>query len=207
VGAVAFPILFFIIFDIIICVICSKQRKRLQFVNKSFLDTLDEKVVIYACDEEEFSSDNLEQMTLDIEGIIAKRMDNTDTIEVVTTPAVVEIEKNETDETELVDEIEEFEEPEQDEQLTLDLGDIVQEIDEEEVVAAAPITKEERENYLVVLITIVENAIADPAVKMSELEEIAELIYGSLDKFEDQEDIKILEECLSVLADVFFQNQ
>lgn len=210
IGAVAFPILFYIIFDVIISAISKRQRSRLQLVNKSFLDTLDEKVVIYASEEEEFRSDNLEQITQDIEDIIAQRMDNNEAIEVVTTPEVVEFEKNEiVEEVASEEPLQEIvaEEPIEEPIVIEQVEDIVKEMETEEVVATSPISKEERENYLVVLISIVENAIADPAVKMSELEEIAELIYSSLDAFVDKEDIEILEECLRKLSDVFFGNQ
>lgn len=185
VGAIALPLFFYIALETILIVIYRKQRRRLQLLYKSFMDTLDEKVVIFASEEEEFVSDNLEKIAQNIEEMIAQRMDNNEAVEVITAPQIEEFEKNE-----IVEEVEEEQ--------------VLPEIIEEEVVATAPISKEEQQNYLVVLISIVESAIADPEVKMEELEEIAELIYGSLEAFSEKEDQAILEECLEKIAVVFF---
>lgn len=186
VGAVALPILFYIIFDVILGVVFRKQRKRLQFVYKSFLDTLDDKVVIFACEEEEFSSENLEQIAQNIEDLIAKRIDNKENTEVISSPKLEEFEK--------LDNMPEIEIEEE----------IPKIVEEEAVADFAPISKEEQQNYLAVLISIVDSAINDASVKISDLEEIAEVIYTSMPSFENKEDQEILEECLRKLSDVFY---
>ncbi|NLL55860.1 MAG: hypothetical protein GX242_01445 [Clostridiales bacterium] len=210
VGSVAIPVLFYIIFSAILHSVSRKQKKRLQMVYKSFLDTLDEKVVIFASQEEEFVSDNLEQMALDIESIIAQRMDEKEIAEVMTAPAIDELETNILDdivEEEIVEEV-----IEQDEQEIVVAEPSVELVEdkqkpEAEEVAVSPVPEEERQSYLAVLISIVEKAINDPEVKREELEEIAELIYNSKSAFVAQEDIAILDECLSKLADIFFKNE
>lgn len=181
VGSVVVPILFFIIFDIIIIAIYRRQRKRLLYVYKSFQDNLDEKVVIYASEEEEFTSENLDEITKNIEEIIAQRMDKKEIIEVITAPKIDELETN----------------------IKTDIIEDALEV-EEEVVAATLKTIEERENYLATLISIVESAIADPEVKTEDLEQIAELIFNSTSSFESIEDKSILDQCLQKLADVFY---
>lgn len=197
VASVVLPIFFFIVFDIILNVVYRKQRKRLQLVYKSFLDSLDAKVVIYAAPEEPFISDNLEQITKDIDEIIAQRAEG-EPVEVVTAPEIEELEK--LSELEAIEETEEDSEEEEEAE-----EEETQEAEEETVAAApAPMPEEEQKSYLAVLITIVENAINDPEVKTSELEEIAELIYGSLDVFDAKVDRDVLEECLRKLADVFY---
>lgn len=180
ISSVLLPVLFFIIFDIIIFAIYRKQRNRLQLTYKTFQDTLDEKVVIYASDEEEFTSENLDEITKNIEQIIAQRMDNKEIIEVITAPKLNAMESNVEQAVEIMP------------------------VEEEEVVATQPISKEEQRNYLVVLISIVENAIADPEVKTEDLEQIAELIYTNLGAFDEPEDKAILDECLHKLSDVFY---
>lgn len=80
VGAIALPLFFYIALETILIVIYRKQRRRLQLLYKSFMDTLDEKVVIFASEEEEFVSDNLEKIAQNIEEMIAQRMDNNEAV-------------------------------------------------------------------------------------------------------------------------------
>jgi hypothetical protein len=214
VGSIFFPILYYIIFDIIISEIYKKQRYRLQLVYKTFQDTLDLKVVIYANEEEEFVSDNLEEITKNIEGIIAQRMDDKEMVDVITTPSIYELEKNFEDEKDETEEVEIKEEvaaePEKVTEEIIVPEEKVEESSEDmetmadEVVAVVPLTAEEQERYLEVLTVIVENAINDPETKREDLEEIAVLIYNNVDSFENEQDRKILDDCLQRLADLFY---
>lgn len=190
VGSIVLPILFFIIFDIIISMIYRKQKRRLQLVYKTFLDNLDEKVIISADKEEEFVSDSLDEITKNIEEVISMRMDKDDMVEVLTTPEIKEYEINKQIG---------LNEIRNEETMPLYTSEEA-ETDEN----ATAISAEEQKSYLAILIQIVEDAINDPMVKLEDLEQIAELIYSNLETFENPVDKAVLDECLQKLADIFY---
>ncbi|MFA6866739.1 MAG: hypothetical protein WCR54_04395 [Clostridia bacterium] len=281
ISAVVFPILFYIIFNVILGGIYRKQRKHLILVYKSFQDNLDEKVVISASEEEEFVSDNLEDITKNIEEIIASRLNNKDIVEVITTPKVdeaeyVDLEENKvedyidptekeldefavtatktpiekiSDKESLVEEVVEVNEAQEEikelpkeeskvqvieqnkvalieektvapieekivksEEKIVKIEEVVPvtqnevvnqpQIEEEVAATAEPLSKEEQASYLAVLYDIVDEAIADVKTEREDLEQIAELIFVNLDKFEEPNDKEVLEGCLYKLADL-----
>ena len=81
--------------------------------------------------------------------------------------------------------------------------EIADETEKEEVAAAyQPLTKEEQASQLAILYDIVDAAIADNNTSRTDLEQIAELIYNNLDRFDDLKDREVLEGCLYKLADL-----
>lgn len=188
--SVVLPILFYIVFEIILGAIYRKQRKHLQLVYKSFQDTIDEKVVIYANEEEEFTSENLEEITHNIEEIIASRLSKEEVVEVITAPKVSE--------NEYVAKKEAVVEKEPEEKAVEPLEEKTPIVPVEE----APLTKEEQASRLSILYDIVDAAIADEDTTVGDLEQIAELIYNNLSKFEEKMDRDVLEGCLYKLSDL-----
>ncbi len=192
------PCLVWLICYLLICLRYDKQLKRLELTYASFQDILDEKIVIYAAEEEEFVSENLEEIKKQVDELVSGRLDELEVVEVVTAPQVEEVEiipSEEVVEEEIIEEVA-AEEP----------VPVV-----EEVVAAAPqkapaMTKEEEKRYLEILLTVVDNAIADDNTSAEDLESIATLILTAKSEgFNNPADQAILDTCLEKIADQYFK--
>ena len=198
--AVLIPVAVFVILWFVLVAVYSGQRKRAEMNFASFLDLLDEKVVIAPVEEEPYETDDLADVAKQVDELTDGRMEDEDE-EVITAPEPVE--------EEAVEEPEE--EPEQEPVEEEPVEEPAEEEPEKEYEAPEiyiPQTKEEEERYLAILNVVVDEAIADPNTTKEDLEEIAVLIATAKQEgFREEEDQAILEECLYKLADVYFTEE
>ncbi len=186
------PSLVWLISGLLLGLRYDRQLKRLELTYSSFQDILDDKVVVYATEEEAFVSENLDEIKKKVDELVAGRMEDIEVVEVITSPKVEEVEIITNDEVEPVVE----EEPT---------------LVEEEALAAepqkiAPMTKEEEKRYLEILLVVVDNAIADDNTSLEDLESIATLILTAKSEgFNDPADQAILDTCLEKIADQYFK--
>ncbi len=197
-----------------------RHRIRLELSFASFQEILDAKVLIEEQADEDYSDAELEAIAQEVDSILGEHLDDDEETQMFPRNPVEELPEEEIEEPVLPPEFEELEEElESDEEMIVeepeeDTAPIDEEIvmDEEvepESEAAAeeapepfiPMTKEEAERYLSVLLVVVDSAMADPETTDEDLEEIAVLIETArLEAFREPEDQEILEECLIKLA-------
>lgn len=89
-GAVAGPLLVYIILSAILAAGYGKQFKKMTAAFRTFQDALDNTVTIYREEQDEFVSENIEEINATIEEILANKLDDKEIIEIVTTPKVAE---------------------------------------------------------------------------------------------------------------------
>ena len=175
----------------------NRQLKRMEMTYASFQDILDEKVVIYASEEEEFVSENLEEIKKKVDELVLGRMDDLEIVEVISSPKVEDIE-------EFVPAVEEV-------APVIDIVEVEEEPTVVEVVATAteevvPMTKEEERRYLEIMLVVVDNALADSSTTAEDLESIATLILTAKSQgFDNPADQKILDRCLEKIAEQYFE--
>lgn len=192
ISTILIPILVWFVGFLLLSLRYNKQRRRLEMTYSSFQDILDDRVVIYASEEEEFVSENLDDIKRKVDELVAGRLDNIEVVEVISAPKVEDIEEIATIE-EVEVEVEVIEPPVA-----------------EEVVAAAvvvpPMTREEERRYLEILIVVVDNALADKETTSEDLESIAMLILTAKNEgFKNEADQRILDTCLENIADQYFE--
>lgn len=209
------------VFAALFCVlshIYNKQRMRLELTFASFQDILDEKVVVCEREEEEYSDDDLEDISKEVDELIAGRMDDEGVVEVITAPKATpaeELPAEGKDEEEEEKAEEEISEDDAEEEAASDEEEKEEEIIEEEAasddgaaereIVYVPMTKEEEERYLSVLLVVVDKALNDPDTTDEDLEEIAVLIETARQEgFREEADQQILEECLVKLASRYY---
>lgn len=199
---VLLPVAVFVFFYFILGYVYGKQRKRLELCYASFQDILDARVVIAQKPEEPYAGDELEDIKAKVDELMAGRMeDGAEDAEVFTVPeSDVLAEPEVLPEEEEPEEEAEEEEPAEEEVLPEE--EAAAEAEEEVYV---PMTKEEEARYLSVLLIVVDKALADPETTDEDLEEIAVLIEtAKINGFQEEEDQKILEECLIKLAERYY---
>lgn len=192
IAAFCAPLLFYIIFNVILNAGYNNQYKKLEKAFSDFQNALDDKVIIYAEEEDEFVSENIGEINAAIEEILSNKLENKEIIEIVTAPKQEEKE---------IIEVETVEEPI--EETTVEE---IEEIIEEEVEYEEPVfierTEEEKKQRLEGLIAIIDQAVFhDPEISKQDIEELAIIIdnernYG----LHHEKDRDILEECLRKLA-------
>lgn len=198
---VIIPIMVFAVLYFVLDFIYGRHRRRLELSFASFQEILDEKVLIEEQKDEEYSDRELEAIAQEVDEILGEYMEDEEDASMFPTSAVEELPEDDIEAPVIEEPIEE---PDED---TVDLENVDEEaIDEaaadEAPEAFIPMTKEEAERYLSVLLVVVDSAMADPETTDEDLEEIAVLIETArLEAFRDPEDQAILEECLMKLAE------
>lgn len=203
-GALFGPLLFYVIFLAILggCFNCQFKKFRAAFL--AFQDALDNNVLLFADEQDDFVSENIEEINANIEEILANRLNNTEIVEIVTTPAVEEpVEEEapaeEAPVAEVVEEAPVATEP------VVEEAPVAEPAPVEEVVAAEaePMTEEEKiGSRLVMLVTISANAGNDPKTTFEDVLELAELIGDAKTspEYADDEIQGIFDDCLTILA-------
>ena len=185
---VIIPVAVYIITLLLLDIAYNRKIRRLGLAFVSFCEILDAKVVVSDKDEREFVSDNLEEINRRVEELIAGRQSGEDVIEVIAAPKVEEVEEIETP-AEVVEE-----EP----------VVAVEEQPEEPTVTLAEMTAEEKENYFMLLLDVVDRAIADESCTEDDYALIAASIYDEAVKsgaMENPDDMAIFEDCFKRLAE------
>ena len=168
------PVAVYIITILLLDIAFNRKIRRLGLTLISFCEILDAKVVVSDKEEREFVSDNLEEINRRVEELIAGRKSGEDVIEVIAAPRVEEVEEIET-------------------------------IEPEEVpITLAEMTAEEKENYFMLLLDVVDRAIADESCTEDDYALIASSIYDEAVKsgaIDNPDDMAIFEDCFSRLAE------
>ena len=187
----------FIVIPVAVYVIClmlldiafSRKIRRLEMAFTSFCEMLDAKIVVADADEKEFVSDNLEEINRRVEELIAGRTASDRIIEVISAPTVEKAEEAETaDVTPPAEEVLAEEAPVEEPKETVQLADM---------------TQEEKDNYFMLLVDLVDRAIADENCTDDDYALIAATIYdqaqatGAVD---NPNDMEVFEACFELLA-------
>ncbi|MFA5449589.1 MAG: hypothetical protein WC292_04035, partial [Clostridia bacterium] len=163
------------------------QLKKQSAAFQRFLDALDERVLLYREEEDEFVSENIEEINATIEEILANKLENKEIIEIVTTPK--------TDEALILEPEPALPEPEPEPAA-------------QETVAATVVAPEEEAKYqrLVQLVYIADAASKDADVTREQIDELAQLIEDARQSgtYTDPEEQSILLDCLRILAEAYY---
>ena len=181
------PVAIYIICLLLLDIIYNRKMFRMQMAFDSFLDIIDDKVVVSDKQEREFVSDNLDEINKRVQEILNAREKDDEVIEVITTPKIEPVEEATNEEIIQEDVVEEAVTPEP----------------EEEVITFADLTEEEKKNYFEDLINIVNTAVNDPDCTLEDLCELAAAIdqnAGAIGVYQDEEDTAQVEECFRILA-------
>lgn len=162
-----------------------KQYKKVQQSFRKFQDALDTNVIIFRETQDEFISENIEEINAAIEDILASKLGDSEILEIVTTPKV-------------------------DESLVIpEEAPVIEPVEVEDEVAAvvdeAPATpEEERGQRLIELLNLTIKAGNDPALTEETLVGFAEYLDSQVNSGEYTESEKeIFEDCLAVCAGVY----
>ncbi len=208
-GTIVVPCLAYMFFLALLKCGNKKQHKRLRASEKAFLESMDNNVIIYREEQDDFVSANIEEINANIEEILINKLDNTEIFEIVTTP-VVEEDFVDYDEEEFAfepEEVVEIAKPAEPiapvEELVVEEEPVVEEI--EEVVATVeeePITEEERlGRNLVQLVTIIDTASRDTSLTEEDIDDLKMLIAHALldGEYTHPEEQEILGLCFQIL--------
>ncbi|MDD3947424.1 MAG: hypothetical protein PHI19_06255 [Clostridia bacterium] len=207
-ATVCAPVLFFAIFCAVLHAVSKKSYRKLSASFLGFQDALDSAVTIFREEQDEFVSENIEEINSAIEEILANKLNNTEVIELVTTPKLEEEDipaEAPQDETPA-------EEPATQESAPKPAPApapapvAAQEpapIAQSEPVAAAQLSEDDRKGQLLVqLVYIVESAVSDPNSDTQSINELAELLYNHMisGNYDTPEEHEIFVICLNILA-------
>lgn len=206
-GTIAVPVLFYVVFSAILAGAYKSQYKKFTASFVKFQDALDNNVIIFREEQDEFISENIEEINATIEEILANKLDNTEIIEIVTTPKVDEslvFEEEPVAEPEEATEVQEPAPQPAEEQPAVAEQPVPA---EPEVVAAEFATEEERGSHLLKLVYIVNDATMDDNTSPEDLVDLTELIYdakiGGSYPFADEQEI--FDQCLEILATAYYR--
>ncbi|MCR4660979.1 MAG: hypothetical protein K5765_03130 [Clostridia bacterium] len=87
------PVAFYIICLLLLNVVYSKQIVRLEKAYKSFVEILDERVVIEDREEKEFNSESLDEISQKVAELLRNKEENNEVIEVITIPTAEKVEE------------------------------------------------------------------------------------------------------------------
>lgn len=185
-GTLVVPWIVYVIFGAFLNLAGKNEYKKVQQSFRKFQDALDTNVIIFRETQDEFISENIEEINSAIEDILASKLGDSEILEIVTTPKVDE---------ELVIEEEEA---------------VIEPVKVEEEVAAvvdeAPATPEEqRALHLLELVNLTIRVAEDPALDEQTLTEFAEYLDAEVSSGAySQEEEEIFLDCLAVCSGVYF---
>ena len=199
------PLIIYIILYAVLSAIYRAQVKQAVEAYREFTAALDGAVTIFreTKSDEEFLKENVEVINEEIEKIIASKIQQNEIIDLVTTPRIGEEEAEAA--SAVAEEIPEISEIADDEVEPVE--DNAAEASEEPAEDDVPMTKEEEQSQLIMLVTIVDNAIADVrGTTKEDLEELALIIFNAKQSgYEDPKDQEVLDECLHKLSDLYYR--
>ncbi|MFI3228974.1 MAG: hypothetical protein R3Y23_02250 [Bacillota bacterium] len=214
-GTIVVPCLAYMFFLALLKCGNKKQHKRLRASEKAFLECMDNNVIIYHEEQDDFVSANIEEINANIEEILINKLDNTEIFEIVTTP-IVEEDFAEYDEEEFAYEPEEVVEIVKPVEKFTPVEEIVTEVEEEiaeveeEVVATVeeePLTEEEMlGRNLVQLVTIIDTASRDTSLTEEDIDDLKMLIAHALldGDYTHPDEQEILGLCFQILDGIEF---
>lgn len=197
------PLILYIVLYAVLAWIYRVQVKKAVAAYREFTAALDGAVTIFreTKTDEEFLNENVEVINEEIEKIIASKIQQNEIIDLVTTPSLAEEEPASA--IAAPEPVKEIAPPEAYEEA------VAEEVTAEEQPApvAEPMSKEEEQSQLIVLVSIVDNAIADVrGTTKEDLEELALIIFNAKQSgFQDPKDQEVLDECLHKLSDLYYR--
>lgn len=197
------PLILYIVLYAVLAWIYRVQVKKAVAAYREFTAALDGAVTIFreTKTDEEFLNENVEVINEEIEKIIASKIQQNEIIDLVTTPSLAEEEAASA--IAAPEPVKEIAPPEAAEEA------VAEEVTAEEQPApvAEPMSKEEEQSQLIVLVSIVDNAIADVrGTTKEDLEELALIIFNAKQSgFQDPKDQEVLDECLHKLSDLYYR--
>lgn len=196
------PLILYIVLYAVLAWIYRLQVKKAVAAYREFTAALDGAVTIFreTKTDEEFLNENVEVINEEIEKIIASKIQQNEIIDLVTTPSLAEDEAASA--IAAPEEVKEIAAPEVVEEPTENVA--VEAGSEEQ---PEPMSKEEEQSQLIVLVSIVDNAIADVrGTTKEDLEELALIIFNAKQSgFQDPKDQEVLDECLHKLSDLYYR--
>lgn len=181
------PFVVYVIFGAFLNLALRNQYKKTQQSFRAFQDALDTNVILFREPQDEFISENIEEINAAIEDILASKLGDSEILEIVTTPKV--------DDSLVISE----------EATTIAPVEVAPEV--AAVVDEAPVaTPEEVESYLIRLIHVTEDLIQDPNLDEVMLTEFAEFLDEALSSGTfDEAAQEILVACLEVCSGVYYE--
>lgn len=191
-GTLALPWIFYVIFAAIISGVNKGKFNKLRASFIGFQDALDSNVIIFKEEQDDFITENIEEINAAIEDILANKLTDSEILEIVTTPKI--------DEKYAVEEValpqatqsEEVKEEPVSRALTPEKAAVAEEID--------------KGQRLVQLVFVADKASRDPNITSEQLEEL--VVYLETTKnngeFNDPDEQSIFEDCLTMLSGAYF---
>lgn len=216
------PLIAFVIFNFVLNAIYNAQYKKLEKSFLLFQNIMDDKIVIYAEENDEFISENIDEINVAVEEIIANKLDEKEIIEIVTAPMIedkqniemVEAEKEpEIQEVAVEDtfvEIEKQEEPEIIKEETYIAPVVIPEDIIEDYNNIGNIEKGKERIPLNALVETINAAINDKQTQKNDLEQLALIVDRELNKgYANGKEQAVFVECLQKLAEKYqsFENK
>jgi hypothetical protein len=193
IGTMAAPWLIYVLLNAILSGVNKGKFNKLRASFISFQDALDSNVIIFNEEQDEFITENIEEINAAIEDILANKLTDSEILEIVTTPKIDEryvVEEAKLPEMEVSEEKPQVEE-EKPAQAT------------QQSQVAEEINKGER---LVQLVFIADKASRDPNATAEQLEELViylETVRTSGD-YDDPEEQSVFVDCLTMVSGAYF---
>ncbi len=195
IAALCAPLLVYIVLAAVLNFLYRVQYRKLEENFSAFQNALDNKVIIYSEEEDEFVSENIGEINLAIEEILANKLEDKAIVEVVTAPGTVakKEEPKQEEKEETKEEAEQVKEPEQKEEPKKEDTDTPEQ------------TPQETQARLQNLIDIIDQAVyEDKNVTKQQIEELALIINNEMENsFRDEKDKEALKECLVKLVNKY----
>ena len=184
-GTLVVPWIVYVIFGAFLNLAGKNEYKKVQQSFRKFQDALDTNVIIFRETQDEFISENIEEINAAIEDILASKLGDSEILEIVTTPRV--------DDSLVIEE----EAPV--------IAPVVVEPEVVADIAEAPLTEEEERGlYLLELVKLTEKVALDDNLDELTLTEFAEFLDKELNSGNYSEvETEIFYDCLMVCAGVY----
>ncbi len=199
IGTIVAPLFLYVICLGILKCLGKKQGKRLHVAMTAFLEALDNNVIVYREEQDDFVSSNVEELNANIDELLINKLDEVETFEIVTTPVadpalLVEVE----------DIVEDIVEPEEIIEVVEPVAPIAPAEIEPEVVATldeVAVVEETRQSNLVALVSLIVEASGDETVSAEDIVDLQVLIAKALldGEYTHPEEQEILTICFDVL--------
>lgn len=189
IGAIAVPLIVYVILLGILGILSNSLLKSTTAAFRSFQDALDTKVIIFRETQDEFITENIEEINAAIEDIIASKLGDSEILEIVTTPEIDE----------------ELAVPEEPAPVAEEPAPEPAPAPVEEA-AAAEEPVQTKEQLLLQLVYIADAASKDPDITADQLIELAEYLeQARADGDYNDEENEIFDACMIILSGTYYE--
>lgn len=191
IGAIAVPLIVYVILLGILGILSNSLLKSTTAAFRSFQDALDTKVIIFRETQDEFITENIEEINAAIEDIIASKLGDSEILEIVTTPEIDEELAVPEEPAPVAEEPAPAPEPEP---------------APVEEAAAAEEPVQTKEQLLLQLVYIADAASKDPDITADQLIELAEYLeQARADGDYNEEENEIFDACMIILSGTYYE--